>query len=68
MATKKQGSATSDRVLQVIKRHFREGKVLSYEAIGDYAGISRETARTHSVKLEKRRLLKRKNGNIVSVK
>lgn len=59
---------TTEKVLQVIRKRFKKGVVLAYDAVGDEAGISRETARQHSLKLQKKRLVSIKAGHIVGVK
>lgn len=58
----------TERVLQVIRKRLKKGVVLAYDAIGDEAGVSRETARRHAGLLAKKRLVSIKGGHIVSVK
>lgn len=58
----------TEKVLQVIRKRFKKGVVLAYDAIADEAGISRETARRHSGLLRAKRLVSIKDGHIVGVK
>ena len=61
-------SETTEKVYRVIKKRFVKGNVLAYDLIGDEVGISRETARQHALKLQKKRLVSIKSGHIVGVK